>query len=290
MTERTTRSVGLVAVDWSTAGVAGAIAWWRLSGNVDVEKLRETWAEAGLSEKMMPSEATPLRAMRRALTEMSSKHRLVRNFGAVWALVDERVKDDEPEYTQMLRAKIKEDQALEVLLAREQGLGDRLREGYERHLGMLTQDDISVWLGSEVMPRLKAVPLRDTGGVYFLPRAELYEWREIAGALGKVSAHSLYEVPALKTDEAVTAVMDSLRREAETEITAIQRELDGGDLGGRALQTRGKRCEAMAAKLGAYEELLGKEVEGLRDRIQGLSAGVAAAALVAMGDDAAQTT
>ena len=56
------------------------------------------------------------------------------------------------------------------------------------------------------------------------------------------------------------------------------------ELGKRALKTRERRCEAMREKIETYERLLGRSMDGMKARLEGLRASVVAA--VMMADDA----
>jgi hypothetical protein len=115
--------------------------------------------------------------------------------------------------------------------------------------------------------------------VYFVPTDKVPMYRTMAQAIGKASQHRMFEVPALKSDEAVDAILDAVLREADYECTTLETVLDTGSLGKRALKSKVAVCEAMRAKVAGYEALLGRSMTAVQDRIESLKAGVVAAAL-----------
>ena len=48
---------------------AGAIIWWRLSGELSLETLRDAWGAASLDSKLLPKEPTAVTAMARVLLQ-----------------------------------------------------------------------------------------------------------------------------------------------------------------------------------------------------------------------------
>jgi hypothetical protein len=136
--------------------------------------------------------------------------------------------------------------------------------------------------------KLGAVSLRESGGVYFIPRTNTSIWMKVAAALDAVGS-SVFTIPAMKTAEAVAAITDAITAEAAALSKSIEDEMEktGEDaLGSRALKTRVNTLEEMIAKVGTYEELIGRQLE-IRERVQRLSANVSAAALTAMNESEA---
>ena len=139
---------------------------------------------------------------------------------------------------------------------------------------------MSDWLVT-LMPTMNAVGLRPRGGMYFLPRDRVPVYHALAEALHAATAHSLYEVPALQTKDAVRAVLDAITREAAGEAELMELALDTGELGARALKAKVRGCEAMMAKVASYEELLGQSLPELQDRLKVLNRQLTIAALQA---------
>src|SRR5581483_2410390 len=127
----------------------------------------------------------------------------------------------------------------------------------------------------------------DTGGVYFIPQQCVEKYRQMVNAIGAAADHSLFEVPALKSDEAVEAILDAVLREADSECTNMETELDAGALKKRALRARVGKCEALREKVETYEKLLGKSMPKVQERIENLKASVVEAELSVQGEEAA---
>lgn len=263
---------------------AGAIVLWHLSGEMDGEVLKAGWAMQGLDENMLPEMPSVELALRRTANQYKGPHRLVRtlpNCGG-YAIVDEVVEGGKLTYRQVFDFMNSGD-GISVTVYDEQALIDaggvaQATNLFERTKAMLNHQDASYWL-SRLVRNVDSISLRDRGGVYFVPRNRLEEWRAYVAAIRASSSHMVYEIPALRSDEAVAAIIDSLTRESEDEAIAIEAELENGDLGGRAIKTRGERCEAMSRKVASYEQLLGRGLDTLRERLERLQANVAAAAL-----------
>lgn len=284
-TQGTQQVQGIVAVTESME-TAGAIVWWRLSGSTDGYALRKAWDEAGLPEELVPELPSAEKALRRAVMEQRERRRLVRPLEGTkgWAIVDESATGEDLDYSIAIRVTVNKIGHADVEPAGATG-ADEIKVAYNRHLEQLAQTDISTWLVG-LAARVRAVALRDTGGVYFIPREQLALWRLMAGALSAASDHRVFEVPALKSDEAVEAVLDAVAREAEAAAQVMEEELEKESLGERALRTRTERCGAIEEKLQTYEKLLGTSLDALHDRLESLRANLAVAALAVMaGDD-----
>lgn len=282
--ELATINPGVVAVPDAAEGTAGAIVWWRLSGGLDLERMTMAWEAAELNKRLLPDYPSEQTALLRAANFLTDKRLLARPMEGTkgWALVREVAKGEGLDYEVLIRARVTKDQGLKVEAGpnpQAPQLVERLRAEYERFQRELTLGDVSGWM-SKLIRTTQAVALRDTGGVYFVPRSHVDTYRRIAGAIHAASGHKLFEVPALRSDEAVEAILDAVIREAEGEVGSMETELDTEDLGERALRTRQNRCERMREKVKLYEELLGKSLEGLHKRMEGLEASITTAILV----------
>lgn len=300
MTAATAAIADVMAISDVSSEAAGAIVLWRLSGETSFEALKAGFAAQGLGEKLLPELPSPEVALRRAVRAQESKRVLVRRLpgGAPgYAIVNEQAIEGDGSASAPLRYDI----GLQVRLIqggltfssppgsgqqeRENILAAEIQATFEAGKQRLEATDTAGWL-CEMVRVVSAVPLRDTGGVYFVPRYTLPLWRRIVAALKGASATFVAEIPALRSSEAVDAILDSLRREADQFIGTMEAELaeaaatpDG--MGGRAIKTRLNRCEETVSKLGTYERLLGVKVDEVRSRVEVLQANLAAAALIA---------
>jgi hypothetical protein len=266
---------------------AGAIVLWHLNGEMHGESLKNSWASNGLNDDLLPSMPSNETALRRTAAQYKEKRRLIRMLPdrSGWAVVDEVGSEGKLSYHQVFDLKLTDSGEVEATVYDENAFNAsggiaRATTIFEAAKSQLAHNDVSFWL-SHLVRRVDSISLRESGGVYFIPRNRLDEWRTFVASIRAVSSHVLYEVPALRSDEAVSAIIDSLTREAEEEAKGIETELEQGELGGRAIKTRAERCQSMSQKIASYEELLGQSLDVLRDRYEHLQANIAAAALSA---------
>lgn len=264
----------------------GAIVWWRLSGEVNVDTLQKAWLDANLGGELLPEPPTPHTALGRAMRELAERRRLVRSLKGHkgWGVVDETATDTTLDYQLQIKASI-EDGKLKVEPSGHT-LADEVKLKYATYSSTYTVTDTSALL-SAVVKSLHAVPLRDTGGVYFVPRNKTDELRRVVTVLKSVSDHRVFEVPALKSDEAVEAILAALISEADKETSEMETEFDTAELGGRALRTRAGRAESLLSKVKEYETLLGTNLQAITERVAGLKDALVTAALSAESEEAA---
>lgn len=297
MTTNINGTHGLIALRGNDADdkVAGAIVWWRLSGGLDLKRLSAEWLERDLDPAWLPGEPTPAVALARAVAEQRQAHRLVRRLpqGEGWVVKDERVvkaadehnggaEVTDYEYRTDLRCHL-DDVGRIVVEPADHTRADELRAAYHRFQGELVQADISAWLCTLVKLRLQATSLRDSGGIYFVPRYSVDTWEQVKEALRTVSAHTIAHVPAMRTAEALAAILDSITQEVAGEIESINAQLSDAScvLGKRALENRVVATADIEAKLTAYEELIGARQTTLHDSLEELRARLAAATMIA---------
>lgn len=280
---------GIVAVT-EHVPTAGAIVWWRLSGNVDAAHLEEAWQEQGLDTADLPKTPTASTALRRAVNEQRESRRLVRPLGKHdgFAIVNERVRGDNLELDYEVQCKARLDPVGRLVieapyesLTNEESeqltrMRREIRGAFERHQDTLSTQDISDWL-VRLMPKLDAVGLRDTGGVYFVPHPSVDRLSAIVRAVRKASAHAIHRVPALRSDDAVDAILDAVSVEAANEAESMEKDLEVGQLQTRGLENRVERCDEVEEKVTRYEELLGRKLDVLRERLMALRANLAVA-------------
>lgn len=289
----------IVAVADASGDFVGSIVWWRLSGGLDIEALRQCWADAYLDPKLLPEHISPQRAFSRACKVQAGPRRLVRPLAASgqgergWAVVDETT------HARGLRHHVSVQLHLNIIgrIVAENDDGERVdneltekvRADFQWHLDNMTGVDVSGWL-CKMMTQLEAVSLRDTGGVYFVPATSMALWERMVDAIRKASKHALLGVPAIRSEQAVEAALDAVQTECAAAAEALERELEkhngaetrkDGLLGARALESRVKAAEAAEAKLSRYEDLLGAKLPDLHAKIESVRANLVFAEMAA---------
>jgi hypothetical protein len=258
----TMTTTNLVAID-SNLSTAGGLVYWQLHGGVLHASLCAAWREAGLEDAWLPAPVTAETALRRALDELADRRTLVRPLEGrgSWAVVQEHVVDGELAHGTVLRAKLAVG-GLDLRGADE--LAERVRVAYAAHRAELSAADISLWL-TRVMARLDAVTLRDRGGVYFVPADRVEVLRRVVGALREVSESVVYQIPAVRCDQAADAVLAAVEGEARAEIASIESYLaEDTEHGQRALKTRVETIGQVREKVARYEELFDRRLDSVR--------------------------
>lgn len=263
---------------------AGALIYWRLDGALDAAVFAEAWSLAGLPEKHLPETPAPSTALARAIKELADKHTLVRPLGrrVGHAVVTERAKGKDLDYSVELKVEL--DQANKPRFEPAwHPSAERVVTEFGRHLLECSPEDVGNWL-VRVVKRLDGLALRDTGGFYYLPPSSVVEWEHVADVLMSVSKHKLFKIPAMKSQDALHSILDAIEQDARREAEAMEAELEASRmgktaLGERAIANRYTRVEATERRVERYEGLLGQRLDGLRDRLNELRAGLAAASL-----------
>ena len=280
-----TRSDVFAVVDGTAQ--AGSLTWWELSGLVDVEQLRVAWQAAGLDIAMVPKDVAPKTALKRAVETLAEQRKLVRPLAGRegYSLVEETATGETLAYQQSVVATVDDGGALKIEPA-DGPLAVAIQASYQRHLVNLVPSDISSLL-VHFCESLDAVALRARGGFYFLPPASVDKFRLAAEVIRSVGAHVCYEIPALRTESAVQAILAAVEREASAEIEEFESILSNVEAGPRALKTKAKQCDRVASKVAGYEALLGTSLVELQERLSGLRSRLAEAAILAQAEDAA---
>ena len=266
---------------------AGAISYWRVASDTNLTTLAAAWEKHGLDAAQLPTPPKDEVALGRAVNSLTEKRRLVRPLArrGAWAIVDETVVEGQaPKYSTRVIVRFAEGQVdVEIEDAAYSEMTDlrsKIDVAYASARNTLAHHDVSSWLLDIAYSKLGAVSLRDSGGVYFIPRMNVEAWNKIANALEEAGS-TIFRIPAMRTAEAVAAITDAITAEAADMAQKIEDELlkTGEEaLGKRALNTRVKESMALLEKLSTYEELIGKQLD-VRKRVELLSANITSLAL-----------
>lgn len=276
-----------VAEDGGVSVTAGSIVWWRLTGGLDLETLRAAWIARGLSPQWLPEPPTLPTALRRAVQELKDTGRIVhgtKNGG--WVVTDMMFNKDatiiSPRYDVALSCILDKVGRLSFQDVALSSLRTQVVEAFEKHQESLIQADVSPWL-CRVMDKVEAVPLRDTGGVYFVPAYAQPLWLRVKAALRECTTHTLSDVPAMRTSEAASAILDAVAREAESTMERFRADMP--KLQERGLQNRIDSTLETRRKLESYERLFGKRLDNVREKLDGLRAELTVALVQSQATD-----
>ena len=271
---------------------AGLETFWRLSGTVDYRALADAWAAAGLDPALLPPAPSPRKALRRALRGEAHKRRLLRPLAgaAGYALVDERASEETVDHHVRATARLNAVGRPEVAPGNGEDVG-RLQASvdarYDAALGALSSNDVSDWL-CRLVGRLRAVALRDTGGIYYVPQEHVDTWLRWRAVLVGVSAHHVERIPMLGTSEVLEAVLHGLEDDAAATAADLEHHLEqarAGEIGKRAVGTQIARCEEAEAKIAMYEQILGRHLTDMTSKLADLRGALVVAQLSGDGAD-----
>ena len=286
---------GVVAVAAPTEAdkaACGRIVMWSMQGDITVDSLTKALEATG-SKAIAPEAPSALVALHRAVDAVAKAlGRLeVHHVGrGEWAIVGKPEEKDGVQRqlvypidctAKLIRPEGGGEEYLEITGRGE----DQIRAAYEVAKGVLAPSDIGTWL-TEKAAKLGAIALRDRGGVYFLPQPQVWKWDLIARALKICSKHSVHAIPAMRSQDAVEAIMSALTADTQSACDKIAADIGDGTLGSKALANRQKVAAELLDRVTQYESLLGGKLDELRAAIADTQSAVATAALAAAASDA----
>ena len=287
----------IIAINSENTMLAGALVYWRLSGEANGDDLNNALIEAGMEEHLV-NLPTPQRALRRTLNEYVGGDVFLRagkrgDRGTY--LVRQGQTDEGPEFFVWLEATLGPGGIPEFEVWQHPATSepmswsvdvDALTNRFWHHVYHVTTTDISAWLIAQTA-ECDALSLRDSGGVYFIPRDTIDLWRKRVECLHEQTLCRVHMVPAMHSDDAVDAVMAALVEECTTFTENLSKDIGGGALGQRALENRGEQAKDLLAKLTRYEKLLGTSLGDIREQVVEQRTNAVQAALATSAEDGA---
>jgi len=120
-----------------------------------------------------------------------------------------------------------------------------------------------------------------------VPEAEVAAARALVGAVMAVSGYEFSDIPAMRSESAIRALLAALERETTDAAARLQEEVaakaaemaaaegkEGMARRAAHLARRAAAVEAMTAKLARYEEMFGRPAEAAANRVAHLRANV----------------
>lgn len=276
--------MSLIAVPGLESGSAGVITYWRLKGPVNHSTFVRDWVSALGAKEDAPEAISVDAAVNRAVKSMRKSGRLISKSADTWVIaVDGVTRDEEIVHSITCRVDSNGGSWINVR-PYDHPWAPELRAIYARFLDELQTTDFSSWLVGRA-EKCDAVSLRDTGGFYFIPPADVWSWRHLVNFVNNHTQHRIYEIPAVSSEQAVSAVVDAISEETRMFAQNLEEELSKGNLGERALESWKFRAEQTLAKVGRYEVLLGAKLDELRSRVEAVNAELVAGILSAQSDE-----
>lgn len=249
-----TSESGFMAVDSAEAST-GSIVYWSLKGLVNLPQLTEAWP-AELPAAWLPEEASDKTALSRACKDQAGASLIVRKHPkGGWALVHETVSETTLNYTSNPPRAYLEEEKVTFEGEVDQVLQGRILAAFVEYRFALNQIDCSGWLTS-IMKAVKAVVLRDHGGMYFVPRDKMSQIDLIKKVLKTVSRHKLYKIPAKHCEDSMEGVLDGLATEADKVFSDVNGALVTSDITPAKVRGYLTQVEGVLEKVRSYERLL----------------------------------
>lgn len=261
----------------------GAVVYWTLSGDLKLDNARVFWAEQGLPEDWLVGAPSHQVAFTRAVKAYQTRYRMARRHpdGGYQFTFEVAGKKDEPlRYETGPRLILKQTKgplgqvSAEVVIHDSEGkdhaqaadLLSGVAAAYEENLRTVDADDAGAWL-VWLCRRLGAVSLRQTGGIYFVPRDSVERFHKAKAVVTSCSAHRIFEIPAMKSEDAVLAILDAVGSEVDALVEDVNGRIEVGEMGSRAAKSRRDDVAAILEKIGRYKKLLNKPMPGARERL-----------------------
>jgi hypothetical protein len=249
----------------SQLDVGGAVTFWSLADWSDRSRLQTALTELGY-EAFVPEQRAEATVLKDALEEVLGGPRiLVRPLASRdgFAVVREERGTASNNYATLLVARVQQgqDPTFEPWTLDT----NRVATAYRQQLGRIPATQLSNAL-VKLIDVLGGTRLRPSGAVYWLPGHRLDEWTRIAQAAEQASQsrpNAVYVLRHRLDADAVRAVRDAVVNEVQVEAQRLADEVTGGDLGGRALETRKNQLVMLREKVNLYEDLLHVGLNGL---------------------------
>ena len=201
----------LVMVDGEWHSACGLLVYWSLTGRSYMAEIVDALKQVGLDpDKYAPNPpSAEIVAYRAAQACIHGKREMVRPLSkrGTYMFVTEVLVDDKPTYEHQVRVATDGEQIVvepqwigTVVPSVNEEKAFAIKQEFKSLRDVLLTDDISAWLLKILDYDIRAVSLRDRGGIYFVPADKVEMWRMFVKALRLSTGHALYEIPAMKTD------------------------------------------------------------------------------------------
>jgi len=280
--------------------VGGSVIWWRLAKSTALDTLSSGFKALGL-EDYIPEPRTAMSCLRAALSDRyevedkKTERLVVRSVPKGFVVVKERPKDDKrsgDDWGEVVATvKLSEDEKEVLLDPWDRDIHDEI---------VAAMTEAKKWLSSGAVGgalvkiiEVWGLSLRPNGGVYWLPKDMVSCWDAVSNVIVSASAkkdkdgkdvdpNRVFKLNVEADTDMVEAIGDILQNEVESELSRIEYELQSGNLGQRAIETREARAQHLLNKVSKYEQAFQKKLEGLQEQFARSESAAAMAKLAAI--------
>ena len=264
----------------------GDLIFWSISdARIGRTTLESVWAGAGLDPALLPEPVTAEKSIKLAVREaqLGVKDRLIRvgksdAHELVFADVrEDRDGDGNVSFSQEARIQLDRHREVVTTDAPMHDLVVAVTAGFQTLRTTHTPDDVRrMVLGSLVA--LAAVPLRPSGGIYFVPAVYAEKLRRLQGAVEKIGSSRIFLLPVHKSLEGDKTLGAIAKGNIESELLALQAEIaafvQAPPDRPSTLVRRFDAFSDLRSKAKLYRDILAVEVHGLDDQLDKLSGAV----------------
>ena len=257
--------MGIIATTDGSAA-SGVITYWRLEGKLKLTRLKEAWLARGLKEEEVPGTPGMNTVLRRALETVAPQGSTIKSLKesegyTVLRRTDER--DAKQTWRSTMSAWFDTAGRLQVDGADHAAI----EQAIDAEADLLHPTDVSPWLVRQA-EKCAAVGLREGGGFYFIP-AGSDRWESVRDVLKSVSKHTIYLVPAMRSEEAANAVLDALTDEVKTTVNHLTEALAEATTM-RGIESKINKCSRVIGKIDLYDKALDMRLTFLREAMEEL--------------------
>jgi hypothetical protein len=278
-------------------GCVGRAVFWVPNGTVPYQPVEDALRDAGFADEEMcliPNKPSPMVALRRAMDAVSRQHNVAgqpqfyvsplssggkgKKNKLGWLIAQQREDSqivagnsaatvDLVCHTEFFE-KDGEQQIKFTFDPPDHPYRDEIEAKYDYHLNHLAGDDISHFL-TQTVARSKLfsmVPLRPTGGFYYMSPAAIQVWDIFTRAFSAVSGARFHHINVLNSEASmVEAALSGITELYAKRIQTLTEELQK-DVGMRKLNNATEEVAEMLRTASAHEAILGGSLTDLREQ------------------------
>jgi len=249
----------------------GALTWWSVTEVlISREELTERCEKIGLDPKAFMINSRPRSAFRRALEEAETMN-LIRKivddaekivFGIVEETADEANLDLNYATQNVIIFK-KESQTLEFKLDMDPERANALQKRFQMYMGSYTSHEVRSMIHSFIR-KLGAFPVRDKGGVYFVPKTRMEEMDKLSELISTLNGSYIYVLGIRDEEKEKEGMKRSWENALSQELKVLEQEIqatvdEGNAVRASTLEKRGVRITSLKNKAQVYNDLFGNE-------------------------------
>ena len=251
----------IAAIEDQNTPKLGYVLWWTIERDLlaDGKKAKTAFLKNGFLESEIPSplgyEEALVRAVRKSTMRKELNGWLIRRISQdvgriLYGIVEEKVDQTKEDLTYQ-----KEDKLTLFLQSGTLSLENQIPEAkvvyeiYQNHKGKIDNWKLSSFLVQQ-LKNMNALPLREMGGVYFIPIAYQEKLLSIEKGLSEVSPGTiLYLLPIYKDTKSQKSLKTAFNENFRQELTKLAEELK------TRIETEGTRSCTFKNRLREYKEL-----------------------------------